>query len=395
MVQKERIVTKAFFLLFLFSVLICTGMNMLNVIVPLYVTEDLGLDTGVAGLMTTVYTIAACASRPINGVLTEKVGRRALMALGALLFGVGCVVGGLIPSIVVLAICRVSMGIGYSAASTANNTASTDVIPASRLTEGIGYFGMSQSVASAFGPALAAVLIAAIGNRGALMFDGAVAAVAIVVALLFRHKSTSEHQPTAPQRAERARFWERSALVPSLYQGLSLFLISCPMCFMSLYIVSRGLSSGVAGSFFVVSSVMIIAVRLICSDLLARFGATVFLVLGYLVLIVTCLLLPLADQVPLFMVCGALFGLSHGMIWMTLGSEAVRFAPAAQRGAANATFYFAFDAAIGIGAAFWGALIYRVGYPPCFYAIAVCTVILMLTAIPVFRRRRAQYAPST
>lgn len=59
--NKEPLITKEFILLFLFSVAVCTGMNMLNVIVPLYVTETLQRSTATAGLMTTVYTIAACA----------------------------------------------------------------------------------------------------------------------------------------------------------------------------------------------------------------------------------------------------------------------------------------------------------------------------------------------
>ncbi len=39
--NKEPLITREFILLFLFSVAVCTGMNMLNVIVPLYVTETL------------------------------------------------------------------------------------------------------------------------------------------------------------------------------------------------------------------------------------------------------------------------------------------------------------------------------------------------------------------
>lgn len=59
------------------------------------------------------------------------------------------------------------MVVGYSAANTANNTASTDVIPPSRLAEGIGYFGTSQAVASAIGLGAAfwGVMIDRVGYR--------------------------------------------------------------------------------------------------------------------------------------------------------------------------------------------------------------------------------------
>ena len=72
---------------------------------------------------------------------------------------------------------------------------------------------------------------------------------------------------------------------------------------------------------------------------------------------------------------------------MTLGSEAVRLAPPERRGAANATFYFAFDAAIGLGSAFWGILIDWVGYSRCFTSIIAAAGILAAVSIPVFHRR--------
>lgn len=194
MEQKERIISGNFILLFFVSIAVCIGMNMLNVIVPLYVTETLRGTAGTAGLMTTVYTIAACASRPLNGVLTDRLGRRNIMFAGALLFSIACLACGLIPAILALAICRVLMGVGYSAATTANNTASTDVIPASRLTEGVGYFGMSQSVASAFGPALASVVLAAMGNQRSLLVVAGVGAVACVLSMAVRYESAPGYQ---------------------------------------------------------------------------------------------------------------------------------------------------------------------------------------------------------
>ena len=88
------------------------------------------------------------------------------------------------------------------------------------------------------------------------------------------------------------------------------------------------------------------------------------------------------------MVCGALHGISHGMVWMVLGSEAVRNAAPDRRGAANATFYFAFDAAIGLGAAFWGMMIDNVGYETSYIIIIVATALLMAASLPAFRKRK-------
>lgn len=390
--QKQKMISGSFILLFIFSVAICTAMNMLNVIVPLYVTETLKSTATMAGLMTTIYTVSACASRPVNGVLTDKIGRSVMMAIGSALFCLGCFVSGLVPTIAALIVCRILMGVGYSAASTANNTASTDVIPADRMAEGIGYFGMSQSVASAFGPALASVVTVALGNQNSLLAVAAVCGLALILSLVIRYEKSPAYQKPQAENSEKSSggFFERTAILPALFEGIFLFLTSLPMCFATLYIVSRGYSSAVAGSFFVVASIVIVAVRLLLSGLMNRFGPLWFLIPGIAALIALCVLLPLVDSVMGFMVCGALHGLSHGIVWMVLGSEAVRNAPADRRGAANATFYFAFDAAIGLGAAFWGMMIDNVGYDLSFTIIAAVCILLILFSIPVFRKRTGQ-----
>ena len=389
MQQKESMISRSFILLFAFSVAICTGMNMLNVIVPLYVTKTLGGMASTAGLMTTVYTVASCLSRPVNGVLTDRLGRRTMMALGSLLFCLGCFLGGLISAIAALAVCRILMGVGYSAANTANNTASTDVIPPSRLAEGIGYFGMSQSVASAIGPALAAVVMTGVGNQKSLLVVGGVSLLALGMTVAIRYESAPDYQRPVVQAQQKGGFFEKTAVLPSLFMGLFLFLLSCMMCFMPLYIVFRGQSEGVAGSFFLVSSVVIVGVRLLGSRWMKRFGPLWFLLPGLGMLAALCGLLPQVHSVAGMLACGALFGAADGVVWMVLGSEAVRLAPPERRGAANATFYFAFDAAIGLGAAFWGVMIDRVGYHVCFALIAAGALVLAAAGMLCFRKQRS------
>ena len=385
--KKTAIVSPEFIRLFIYSMVILMGMNMLNVIVPLYTTEVLGQTTAVAGLMSTVYTIAACVSRPVNGVLTDRLGRQKVMIVGGILFAAGCAFCGLVPALAVLVVSRVLMGVGYSAGTTACNTASMDVIPADRMSEGIGYFGASQSVGSTIGSAVAAVLLVWLGTQYSMLGTAAAGLLCVVVALFVRYEKKPGFVMPAPQKGEKGAAFEKTAILPSVYQGMSLFLITLPMCFMTLYIVHVGLPGTVAGTFFTISSVVIIVIRMGLSGLMNRLPAWVFMIPGYLAIIGVCLLLPYCTTTVHFMGIAVLFGITHGIIWMALGSEAVRLAPAEKRGAANATFYFAFDAAIGLGAAFWGAMIDGVGYNTCFTITAIAATVLMISCVPVFRAR--------
>lgn len=261
MQQKEKIMSNPFVLLFLISVCICTAMNMLNVSIPLLVTEDLGGSTATSGFLATIYTVAACLSRPINGALTDRLGRRTMMCAGAVLFALSCLFCSWARGLAVVFLLRALMGIGYSAASTADNTASTDVIPASRMSEGIGYFGISQSLSSAIGPAIAAFAITMVGNRGALMGTAVLCFAAFALALMVTYEK--EKRPTGNTTKRAGFVFEKTAVLPSVFQGFSLLFISCLMCFMTLYIVSKGFSSTAAGTFFLISSLSIVVVRLL------------------------------------------------------------------------------------------------------------------------------------
>ena len=384
--EKTRIITGTFVLVFAISLTVCIAMNMLNIIVPLYVTENLGRDTAIAGFISTAYTASSCLSRPVNGVLTDRIGRRRMMGIGALLFAAACVLCGAIPSIIAAFACRMLMGIGYSAASTAANSASTDIIPAQRMSEGIGYFGISQSAASALGPSAAAFAIAGMGNVGGLYLTAAVCVLALVLTLPVTYEKKAAPAVTAPAKKSGFAF-ERTAAKASIFQGLSLFLLSCAMCFMTLYVVSLGYSSNVAGTFFLIASLMIIAVRMGLSRFVGRVSHSVFLVPGYALLAAMLVLVSISHTAPMIYLCAVLYGLGYGCFWMTLGSEAVRRAAPNRRGAANATFYFAFDAAIGLGASFWGVLIKHLDYAPCFRLAACGYILLLIASVILFRRK--------
>ena len=87
--KNGRIFNRYFVLLFITSVCFCFASEMLNVVLPLYVTEDLGKTAAVSGLMTTFYTVASAVSRPVNGLLTDKLSRRLVMAVGCALYAAG------------------------------------------------------------------------------------------------------------------------------------------------------------------------------------------------------------------------------------------------------------------------------------------------------------------
>lgn len=387
--KKSTIFNRYFILLFITSVCFCFSSEMLNVVLPLYITEDLGKTAAVSGLMTTFYTIASAVSRPVNGMFTDKFSRRIVMGIGCLLYAVGIFLCGFIPMLVTAFCCRMLQGIGYSAASTANMAASNDVIPKDRLNEGVGYFGISHTLPSLFGPVIVTTLITAIGNRGTQYVIAAICGVAVILSFFADYEKKPEFARARDAEAEKATkgaFIEPTAVVPSLLQFASLFFTSSLMVFMTLFFKAQGLSNALLSAYLTTTGVTILAARTLFSRFVGKVNPLWLMIPAWLVGIAECLFLPYVNGMIACIIMGVCFGCVHGVPWMTNGAMAVNRAPVQRRGAANATFYLAFDAAIGTGAAVWGSLIDTIGYTATYQVTACGYVAVIIAAIFIYRK---------
>jgi len=393
MKRKEKIFTGDFILLFVIALLVYLSMNVLNVVIPLYVTEELQGSAALAGAMTTIYEIASCGTRPVYGLLTDRRGRRVIMVIGCGIFAAGCLCCGAIPTITAAIIGRALMGSGFAGASTATNTASTDVIPSSRLQEGIGYFGISQALGSAFGSILASVVVVSLTSRSSLLLVAGICGLSLVLSCFSGYEKRLGRSVSQIQRSSgrQGAFFEKSAMLPSAFEFISVFLISCPMCFMTLYIVSLGIPKQTSGLFFAISFTVIVLLRTFGSRFLKGRKLTFFLLPSYGALFLAALLLTRVHTSAGILGISLLYGAAHGGTWMSLGAAAVSRSQPERRGAANATFFFAFDSAICVGALFWGWVIDRSGYDACFRLIAASCVILSAISHAVFHRQEAGF----
>ena len=167
------------------------------------------------------------------------------------------------------------------------------------------------------------------------------------------------------------------------------------MVFIPLFFTVQELSHTLLGAYLTTVGLAILIFRTVLSRFVGRINPLVLLIPAWLCGIAQCLLLPHCRTMLSCIAMGVLFGAVHGVVWMTNGSLAVNRAAPHRRGAANGTFYLAFDASIGIAATVWGVCIDAVGYVGT-YRIAACGYALMIViAVFVYRkwRRDAQTTP--
>jgi DHA1 family multidrug resistance protein-like MFS transporter len=154
----------------------------LNAFLPLYGGDVLGFTVAQIGWLFGVQTITTLAVRPFIGFLSDRVGRRWVIASGlavcsgaVLLVSIAVSALGLFAAVVVYAA-------GVATTTAATSAFITDVTRRARYGAAHGVFGTIYDVGDALGPILAGVLVAAVGYTR--MFQ-IMATVALTMALAF------------------------------------------------------------------------------------------------------------------------------------------------------------------------------------------------------------------
>ena len=124
----------------------------LTPLLPLYLSEHFGATKDVIGIVLSGYTITALLFRPFSGYVVDAFPRKTVLMI---CFGTFAIffAGYLAASTLLLfAIVRTLHGGHFGALTVSNSTVAIDVLPSSRRTEGIGYYGLSNNLAMAIAP---------------------------------------------------------------------------------------------------------------------------------------------------------------------------------------------------------------------------------------------------
>ncbi len=387
-VGAPRLWNRDFVLICLVGLMTAVVMQLLSATLSVYVNH-LGGTASFAGLLGTGFAVCAGVMRLVSGRFSDTHGRRLTMVAGAAIFAAGLLASGLVPDLTALFFFRCLQGIGFAMVSTAAAAAVADVTPRSRIGEGLGFFGLGQSLAMAFGPALGLAIVAGKNDRG--MFY--LCTLAVVVSLGLAMVSTYERRRKAESSATAARtgtvavasapdapvykgVWkvvEKAALPASLLQFVVCLAISSLIAFAGFYAVQSGFAEG--GLFFTLEAAFMFVARLFAGKVFDRRGPLAVLVPGFFVTVCSFLLLSMIPGEAAFLVSGALFGISLGMTGPSMNALAVRHAPRDRFGASSALFFLSTDVGIGLGAVIWGFVLDAGGFPRMFLGAAGMTLV--------------------
>jgi MFS family permease len=355
----------------------------LTPLLPLYLSEHFGATKDVIGLVLSGYTITALLCRPFSGYIVDSFSRKTVLMV---CFGTFAVffAGYLAASTLLLfTIVRTLHGGPFGALTVSNSTVAIDVLPSSRRTEGIGYYGLSNNLAMAIAPTVGIFIYKFTASFELLFW------LALVVACLGWLVDATVTLPSKEIIRNKSKLsMDRFFLVRGWLLGLNMVAFGFSFGVLSNYLAIYGKEvmgiTGGTGTYFMLCSVGLILSRLQGGKALREGRLTfnagsgmVISLIGYTLFILMPTLYELSIiNYPLSIAIGyygsaLLIGLGNGHMWPAFQNMTINVARNNQRGTANSTILISWDIGMGLGILVGGIVSELLGYGAAFWTVVL------------------------
>jgi len=382
--QHEPLWTKSFISITVCSFLLFLNLQMLLSSFPAYVQNDLHAGNVAVSLVTSVFALTAIAARFMTAALMRRMSKDYLLLAGLLLAAVTTLLYPSAHAVSSLLVMRIGYGVGFGMASTILPTLVSQLIPSRRMGEGIGYFGLSTSLAMSVGPMIGMNLMSGFGF-GTLASVGTAVVLLVLPILLIsgivRMKRDGRHVKNAAAKVgadggSKTGF-NHKLWMPALLNVLLSITYSGLLSFIVLFGEFAGLKQ--VGLFFLFNAITIVIIRPISGRLFDRKGPAAVLIPAGLSVAISMLLLSYTHSMSMLIIAALLYGLGFGAIQPTLQAWMLRTSSKDQYGAANSMFYNSTDFGVAVGALLLGAIATMTDYASMYrYSAGVMLLFVVL-----------------
>ena len=368
----EKLWNSNYLKIWVVNFLIHTSFSLIVPLLPLYLSETYGASKDTIGLVLAGYAVVALMIRPVSGFLCDRFSRKMVLLCCNFLFAalfIGYIASA---SLTLFAIFRTLHGAPFGAATVTATTVAVDVLPASRRTEGIGYYGISNNLAMVLGPVFAIYLLRWFHQDFNLLFTISLlfALVGLLTSATIRMPRQIEYNKT--RTLSLNNFFLKAALPAALAMCCFSFSYGVVSTYVAIYVEEvLQLEEGV-GFFFSLFAVGLIVSRLGGAKALAKGRILSNATLGCIFALLAYVIFAAVPNSFGLYSSAFILGLGNGHMYPAFQNMFVNLAEHNQRGTANSSILTAWDAGLGIGVLCGGFFAEYFGYDTAFWvAVAV------------------------
>lgn len=342
-------------------------------ILPLYLADTYAAGKHTIGFVLSGYTIAIMLVRPFSGYVVDHYNRRRVMMLFYSLTFVICgfyLIGG---SLFLFTVIRTLHGAPYGATIIANSTVAIDSLYPSRRAEGIGYYGLSNNLATALSPSVGIFIYEWTNNFSVLfLLSMLCAGIGLYIASTINVRTPSTLKvPDEKQRNGRLLSLDRFFLIKAWRQAIIIGCFGLSYGVLSTYLAIYGREklgvTGGTGLYFMLLSIGLMLSRIQGGRALRDGKVAQNAAMGVSVSVFGYILFAAVPEMWAYYASAIIIGLGNGHMFPAVQTMFINLAESNQRGTANSTLYTSWDAGMGIGVFFGGMIAETIGYSAAFW----------------------------
>ncbi|MCY9141053.1 MFS transporter [Peribacillus frigoritolerans] len=373
--SRTRLWTKDFVIVSSINFFITLIFYLLMVTLAIYAVNELDASTSEAGLISGIFIIGTLIGRLLIGRFIDSIGRKKTLFIGLIFFTLTTILYFVDLGIGFLLVNRLIHGMAMGMASTATGTIVAQIIPATRKGEGIGYYSMSATLATAIGPFIGLFMAQNTSFQVIFSFCLALGVISLITAFfLYVPALKVTAKVTESKGFKLSNFIEPKALPISIITLLLAFCYSSVLSFISFYAIEIDLVN-TASFFFVVYAVAVLLSRPFSGPLMDRKGSNFIMYPAFIIFGVGLLLLSMTTNSFTLLAAGFLIGLGFGNMQSSSQAIAVKLTPPHRMGMATSTFFIMLDAGLGFGPYILGFIIPVTGYSVLYVILGVLVIL--------------------
>lgn len=371
--------TKDFIFITLINFLMYIIHYALIVTVTSFTIDTFHAGEGMGGLAAGIFIIGMLFGRLFTGKYIDQLNLKKTLLASLVFSFVAIALYFLIHSLLVLIIVRLIHGIAFGMASTTTGTYSSTIVPEDRKGEGIGYYALSTTVASAIGPFLGIL----INQRFSFESNFIVCLICILLAGVLSLFISNIRQPMVDAENKEVnpakgigQFLQKQAIPISIVIVFVGIAYSSVLAFLDSYASHIGLAAA-ASFFFVVYAFSTFVVRPITGKVFDNYGANKVVYPVLVLFVIGLVLLSMTHSSWMLLFSAIFIGIGYGTLIPSFQTIAIQASPPEKIGLATSTFYIFADLGAGAGPTLLGILIGSVGYRNLYMLMALLLVFVI------------------
>jgi len=398
---EKRSVVKDILSIYVPAFFIMTGLSVITPVLSIY-ARSFGVPYTLATLAVSMYAVGRLFADLPSGMIGDRIGRRPLLLIGALIVGVSAFLCANAGSFWELVLYRLIGGVGSSMWQTMRITMLQDILKPEERGRILGYFQAFQLIGTSAGPTIGGVTAEYWGIRAPFLIYGVGSIICLVLSFILvpeTHNASSRKE----SHSKEAEFsW---AIMKRLLAKNLTFFTACIATF-TTFLERQGLRStliplyadvvlklgtadiGYAISFATFTNLI---VTIPFGHAMDRFGRKIVLVPSLALLGITSLVFPYAGSFLQLALACIVLGVGEGgtaQAPLTLASDATMNEP---HGVSMAVYRVFGDLGYIVGPIMVGVLSDLFGLSFPFYAVSaiivVSTVLVQVFAKEIYKRK--------